>query len=103
MSYPPAPPQGPFNQPTRSGPAPNPSNGVGTAAVSIGGLALVCALIPPVASLGGMLGLVAVIVAVVAITRVALRKATNLVASMAALGLGGVAFVAATVLNQLLR
>lgn len=103
MSYPPPPPTGPpFHQPpTQPAPVRRPSNGVGAAAATVGGLALVCAVIPPIASLGGMLGIFAVIVGLVAIVRVALRKANNMVVSAVSVGLGAAAFVVATVMNQI--
>ncbi|WP_326642861.1 hypothetical protein OG884_05745 [Streptosporangium sp. NBC_01755] len=111
MSYPPDTPQGPsFTQPstrsrrrpvTEATAASGSRNRVGVAAVTIGGLALICALIPPIASLGGMLGIVTVIVALVAITRVALRKANNMVVSITAFGLGIAAIAAAIVINQI--
>lgn len=108
MSYPPSPPQKPSStQPSarghhRPGAASVPRNGVGAAAAAIGGIGVVCALIPPVTSMGGMLGIVAVVVAVVAIVRVVLRKATNMVVSIAAFTLGIVAVVTATIMSQIM-
>ncbi|SFS65961.1 DUF4352 domain-containing protein [Saccharopolyspora flava] len=74
-----------------------PRNGMGTAALVLGIIALLLAWIPLIGFIGFILGALAIVLGIIGIVRARKGRATNLAVAAVGTGLGAVAFVLSTV------